>query len=131
MAKTAGRFYEIRKQLGDKPYVLTEDISIPPMPLAAREQWRKISAESVTARYLQSVALADGKKPATVDYTSRVERALIGDQYEACKALFADDARAWDIFITELLEFNKVAGTTSESGDADSEGNDDGDATPA
>nr|WP_046285016.1 hypothetical protein [Mycobacterium sp. UM_NZ2] len=130
MAKTAGRFYEIRKQLGDKPYVLTEDISIPPMTLAAREEWRKASREAVTDRYLQSMALAEGKKLPDTDHSSRIERALIGDQYEACKTLFADDARAWDLFIVELLEFNKVAGTDSES-DADAEGNVDGDATPA
>lgn len=124
-----GRFYKIRQQLGDKPYVLTEEISIPPMSLAAREEWRKASFAAVTDRYREAKAIADGGKPAeSVDHTERIERALIGDQYDACRALFAADARGWDMFISELVGFNKVDGTNHES-DQDAEGN--GDATPA
>ncbi|MFN3005142.1 hypothetical protein [Mycolicibacterium wolinskyi] len=130
MAK-AGRFYEIRKQLGDKPYELTDEIHIPPMSLAAREAWRKASAASVAENYLQAHAIADGKPRERVDHSETIERALIGDQYEACRALFADDARAWDMFVQELKAFNKIDGTASEaaSSDADAEGN--GSATPA
>lgn len=124
-----GRFYEIRRQLGDKPYVLTEDISIPPMSLTAREEWRKASFAAVTDRYLEAKAIAEGNTTTSaVDHTERIERALIGDHYDAARALFAADARGWDMFVSELVAFNKVDGTDHESAPS-AEGNDT--ATPA
>jgi hypothetical protein len=127
MAK-AGRFYQIRAQLGDLPYVLTDEITIPPMGLAEREEWRAASYASVAENYLQAKAISEGKTRRRVDHAERIERALIGAQYDDCRALFANDARAWDVFIRELVTFNKVDGTDTET-DLDAEGNDD--ATPA
>ena len=120
MAK-GGRFYEIRKQLGDKPYELTEDIHIAPMNLDAREEWRQASYAAVAENYLQAKAISEGKGRRRVDHSARIERALVGDQYDTCRALFADDARAWDLFITELVAFNKVESTESED-DAEGKG---------
>ena len=111
MAAKAGRFYEIRKQLGDKPYELTEDIHITPMDLDRREAWRKASYQSEAEPYLHA-------------------RALFGDQYDAVKALCSGDARLWDAVLNDVKEFNKIDGTPSEaSPDADAEGN--ASATPA
>ncbi|KIU18322.1 hypothetical protein [Mycolicibacterium llatzerense] len=126
----SGRFYEIRKQLGDKPYELTEDISIKPMDIARRNVWRKASYESLTANIRDAISVDRGVVPDYVDYHEQIERALLGDQYDEVKALFADDARAWDLFLNELRDFNKVDGTALETAaeNKDAEGN--GNATP-
>lgn len=123
----AGRFYEIRKQLGDKPYELTEDIRIKPMSIDRRNRWRKATYDSLTANIRDAISVNNGVVPEYIDYNEQIERALLGDQYEACKELFDDDARGWDLFLAELRDFNKVDGTAAET-DADAEGN--GDATP-
>ncbi|MGW4097134.1 hypothetical protein [Mycobacterium sp. NPDC004974] len=130
MAAKAGRFYEIRKQLGDKPYELTEDIQITPMDLDRREAWRKASYKSQTEPYLQAHALAEGEDRDPVNHGDDIARALLGDQYDAVKALCGGDARLWDAVLNDVKEFNKIDGTPSEaSPDADAEGN--ASATPA
>ncbi len=130
MAAKAGRFYEIRKQLGDKPYELTEDIHITPMDLDRREAWRKASYQSEAEPYLHARALAEGKVREVVDHGDAIARALFGDQYDAVKALCSGDARLWDAVLNDVKEFNKIDGTPSEaSPDADAEGN--ASATPA
>lgn len=121
----AGRFYEIRKQLGDRPYVLTEDISIPPMGIDARNAWREATYKALAQNVIDAQSISDGRVPDYVDFNAVIEKALLGNQYDACKELFADDARAWDIFLTEVRDFNKVDGTPVEDG----QGN--GAATPA
>ena len=123
----SGRFYEIREKLGTKPYELTEDIHIPAMGIERRNAWRKASYESLTKNIRDAISVENGVVPDYVDYNEQIERALLGDQYDECKALFADDARAWDLFLNELRDFNKVDGTATE-GDSDAEGN--GNATP-
>lgn len=124
MAAKAGRFYEIRKQLGDKPYELTEDIHITPMDLQRREDWRKASYKSESEPYLHARALAAGQEREVVDHSEAIARALLGDQFDAVKALCCDDARVWDAVLEDVKAFNKIDGTPSEaSPDADAEGN--------
>ena len=124
MAAKAGRFYEIRKQLGDKPYELTEDVHITPMDLVRREAWRKASYQSQAEPYLHARALAEGKERETVDHGEAIAQALFGDQYDAVKALCGGDARLWDAVLEDVKAFNKIDGTPSESSsDADAEGN--------
>lgn len=130
MAAKAGRFYEIRKQLGDKPYELTDDIHITPMDLDRREAWRTASYKSQTEPYLQAHALSEGEERDPVNHGDAIARALLGDQYDAVKALCGGDARLWDAVLNDVKAFNKIDGTPSEaSPDADAEGNDS--ATPA
>lgn len=109
--------------LGDKPYELTEDIHIKPMTLDQREDWRKASYGSLTQNFSDALQLDKGELPQYVNYNEKIARALVGDQYDICRELFADDARGWDIFLDELREFNKVDGTKPETGQ-DAEGND-------
>ena len=130
MAAKAGRFYEIRKQLGDKPYELTDDIHIPPMDLERREAWRKASYRSQAEPYLQARALADGKEREVVNHGDDIAKALLGDHFDTVKELCRGDARLWDAVLEEVKEFNKIDGTASEaSADAAAEGN--ASATPA
>lgn len=119
MAAKAGRFYEIRKQLGDKPYELTEDIHIPPMDLDRREAWRRASYGSQAEPYLQARALAEGKERETVDHGEGIAKALLGDQYDPVRALCGGDARLWDAVLEEVKAFNKIDGTASEAADKD------------
>lgn len=130
MAK-AGRFYEIRKQLGDKPYELTEDIHIPPMDIERREEWRKASYLSQSEPYLHARALAAGQTREVVNHGDAIAIALLGDQFAAVRELCRGDARLWDAVLEDVKAFNKIDGTPSEapSADVDAEGNDS--ATPA
>lgn len=123
----AGRFYEIRKKVSDKPYELTEDIHIKPMSIDRRNTWREATYNALSANIRDAISVDQGVVPTYVDYNEQIERALLGDQYDECKALFADDARTWDLFLQELRDFNKVDGTAMEV-DEDAEGN--GSATP-
>ncbi|GAT03476.1 uncharacterized protein RMCFA_3588 [Mycolicibacterium fortuitum subsp. acetamidolyticum] len=131
MAAKAGRFYEIRKQVGDKPYELTEDIQITPMDLDRREAWRKASYGQESEPYLQAIALANGTEREIVDHSGAIAQALLGDQYDAVKALCASDARLWDAVLDDVRGFNKLTTTTAQvtPASADAEGNDS--ATPA
>ncbi len=111
-----GRFYEIMKEVGNEPYVLTADIKIPRMSIEARDEWRKNTYLLLVQRVLDGKVISEqGRMPETVDYDEKVERALLGDQYDACKELFADNAAAWDKFLAEVRDFNMVDGTESES----------------
>lgn len=131
MAAKVGRFYEIRKQLGDKPYELTEDIHITPMDLDRREAWRKASYDQESEPYLKAIALANGTERELVNHADAIARALLGDQYDAVKALCGNDARLWDAVLNDVREFNKLTTTAAQvaPADADAEGN--GSATPA
>ncbi len=113
-SKKTGRFYKIRELVGEKCYELTDDIHIPPMGIDARNAWRIATYQSLSAAVVDARTIQDGVIPEYIDRNEAIERALLGDQYDACKELFADDARAWDVFLTELRDFNKVADTPIE-----------------
>lgn len=119
----AGRFYEIREKVGPKAYELTEDIHIKPMGLAQRDAWREATQRSLTSRVSDLIKVDKGEIPDYVDYNAAIAQALIGEQYQACRELFADDARGWDLFVDELRDFNMVDGTAPEAS-PDAEGND-------
>ncbi|AMU62817.1 hypothetical protein P5V63_21645 [Mycobacteroides abscessus subsp. abscessus] len=111
-----GRFYEIMAEVGEAPYVLTADIKIPRMGIDARDEWRKNTYLLLVQRVLDGKIINEqGRMPETVDYAEKVERALLGEQYDACKALFADNAAAWDKFLAEVRDYNMVDGTESET----------------
>lgn len=131
MAAKAGRFYEIRKQVGDKPYELTEDIQITPMDLDRREAWRKASYGQESEPYLQAIALANGTEREIVDHSGAIAQALLGDQYDAVKALCANDARLWDAVLDDVRGFNKLTTTTAQVTPASTDAEGNGSATPA
>lgn len=131
MAAKAGRFYEIRKQLGDKPYELTEDIQITPMDLDRREAWRKASYDQESEPYLQAIALANGTERDLVNHGDAIAQALLGDQYDAVKALCASDARVWDAVLDDVREFNKLTTVTAQVTPTDSDAAGKGGETPA
>lgn len=111
-----GRFYEIMAEVGEAPYVLTADIKIPRMGIEARDEWRKNTYLLLVQRVLDGKIISEqGRMPETVDYAEKVERALLGEQYDACKELFADNAAAWDKFLAEVRDYNMVDGTESET----------------
>ncbi|MEX3756340.1 Uncharacterised protein [Mycobacteroides abscessus subsp. abscessus] len=111
-----GRFYEIMAEVGEAPYVLTADIKIPRMGIDARDEWRKNTYLLLVQRVLDGKIINEqGRMPEAVDYAEKVERALLGEQYDACKALFADNAAAWDKFLAEVRDYNMVDGTESET----------------
>ncbi|MDM2104318.1 hypothetical protein PP405_11585 [Mycobacteroides abscessus] len=110
----AGRFYEILKEVGAEPYILTPEIHIPRMGIEARNRWRDASYLSLQEAVLQAQALATGAKHERKDFSETIERCLLGGQYEAVRNLFADDAAAWDAFLNEIREFNKIDGTDLE-----------------
>lgn len=111
-----GRFYEIMKEVGNEPYVLTADIKIPRMSIEARNAWRENTYFLLVRNVLDARIINEqGIMPEPTDYSEKIERALLGEQYDACKALFADNAAAWDKFLTEMRDYNMVDGTESES----------------
>lgn len=111
-----GRFYEIMAEVGEAPYVLTADIKIPRMGIDARDEWRKNTYLLLVQRVLDGKIISEqGRMPEAVDYAEKVERALLGEQYDACKELFADNAAAWDKFLAEVRDYNMVDGTESET----------------
>ncbi len=131
MAAKAGRFYEIRKQLGDKPYELTEDIHITPMDLDRREAWRKASYGQESEPYLQAIALANGTERDLVDHSGAIAQALLGDQYDAVKALCASDARLWDAVLDDVRAFNKLTTANAQVTPAEADAEGKGSETPA
>lgn len=111
-----GRFYEIMAEVGEAPYVLTADIKIPRMGIEARNTWRENTYLLLVRNVLDAKIINEqGIMPEPSDYSEKVERALLGEQYETCKALFADNAAAWDKFLAEVRDYNMIDGTESES----------------
>ncbi|MFA4084790.1 hypothetical protein ONA92_24125 [Mycobacteroides salmoniphilum] len=111
-----GRFYEIMKEVGNEPYVLTAEIKIPRMSIEARDEWRENTYFLLVRNVLDAKIINEqGIMPESVDYSEKIERALLGEQYDACKTLFAENAAAWDKFLTEVRDFNMVDGTELEA----------------
>lgn len=115
-AAKVGRFYEIMKEVGNEPYVLTAEIKIPRMGIEARDRWRKATYLMLVRNVLDAKTVQEkGVMPEDVDYNETIERALLGEQYDACKALFTDNAAAWDKFLGEVRDWNMIEGTETES----------------
>lgn len=86
-AAPGGRFAELRAEVDDTPYVLTDDIKIRPMSRSQMEEYLAVppqGKDSVEQRY----------------------SVMFGDQWPAIKALFADEPNAvWNLFVKEMTDF--------------------------
>ena len=97
-AAPGGRFAELRAEVSTEPYVLTDEIKIPPM------------SRSQVEKYLAATNMEEKFK------------VMFGDQYEAIKALFADEHHEiWTAFVREIGDFmwgkkaDDVPGGSSDS----------------
>jgi len=85
--KIGGRFAELRAEVDDTPYVLTDEIKIRPM----------------TRKQMEDYLAIDPRDKQAVEKRYAV---MFGDLWPAVKALFADEPNAvWNLFAKEMTDF--------------------------